>query len=198
MQKGRNAQRRLDVLPGAWLDTNEHLMTLSPIGGFSSPSDDRRSLHHHFALSTSLRPSFQKPVSDTLTCLMEGMGVRYRPSVSMGHVVNESLHTLTSGGYGAGSYWKRLYPSHPSVLAVLANSSRSYSWLHETATNMKESLSPKFRGYHSRDVISGVLPEAEDCREALEYCFDVRDVYHPPEGSGLGVDEEGAYFDDGL
>jgi hypothetical protein len=58
-------------------------------------------------------------------------------------------------------------------------------------------LSRKFSGYHNRDVMQNILPEAEDCKEAMEYSLDLRDIYHPPDGSGLGVDEEGTYFDDG-
>jgi hypothetical protein len=32
----------------------------------------------------------------------------------------------------------------------------------------------------------------------MEYCLGLRDTYHPPENSGLGEDDEGGYFDDGL
>jgi hypothetical protein len=60
---------------------------------------------------------------------------------------------------------------------------------------MKQALSHKFRGYHSRDAANGVLPESEDCEEAKQHCFHVRDVYCPPDSSGLAVDEEGTYFD---
>ena len=128
---------------------------------------------------------------------MESMGVRYRPEVSMGTVTVTSIRTLISGGYGAGSYWKSLVPPETPVLAVLSNSSRSYSYLHHVACEMKRGLSRKFHGYVGRDVMQKILPEAEDCQEALEYSFDLRDIYHPPDGSGLGEDEEGNYFDNG-
>ena len=114
-------------------------------------------------------------------------------------LLGESVAELTTGGYGAGSYWTAIYPEVSAglgVLSVVQNSSGSYDYLHGVATGMKESLSSKFKGYHSRDVMAGVLPEAEDCQEAKEYCYGVRETYHPPEGSGLGVNEEGTYFED--
>ena len=198
MQRGgRDARRGRDELPGAWLDADRYLRPLSPQA--QPEINQSRSLHHQFALSSAMRSSNNnnQVVSDPLTCLMESMAVRYRPEVAMGLVTDESLSVLTTGGYGAGSYWDMLFPDSPSIVSVLGNSSRSYHYLHEVASGLKESLSAKFRGYHNRDVLSGVLPEAEDCLEAKEYCFDVREVYHPPDGSGLGVDEEGTYFDSG-
>ena len=56
-------------------------------------------------------------------------------------------------------------------------------------------------GYLSRDVMVGVVPEKDDCEEALEYCQELVDVYEPPYGSGLvlGEDENDdvdAYFDE--
>ena len=49
--------------------------------------------------------------------------------------------------------------------------------------------------------MSGIVPERDDCEEALEYCRELVDVYEPPMGSGLvsGKDENenlDAYFDD--
>jgi hypothetical protein len=191
--QGRDANlfRPRDVLPGAWLEA-ESLVSCSP------KSIGKRSLHHQFALSGLMRPaaSSSSNVSDCLTCTMESVGIRYRPEVSMGTVMNTSIHQLVAGGYGAGSYWKPLVSQETPVLAVLSNSSRSYSYLHAIASNMKQGLSRKFSGYHNRDVMQNILPEAEDCREAMEYSLDLRDIYHPPDGSGLGVDEEGTYFDD--
>ena len=57
------------------------------------------------------------------------------------------------------------------------------------------------KGYFSRDVMSGLIPEKDDCEEALEYCRELVDVYEPPLGSGLVVgedanDEIDAYFDE--
>ena len=147
-------------------------------------------------------------MSTLLTCLMESAVIPFRPKVSMGTVVGQSAAGLTDGGYGAGSYWQALsslssnvthrnknHKPLSTVLSVLGTSSRSYDYLNGVATGFKESLSFKYRGYHSRDVLNGILPEAEDCDEAREYCFGVRETYHPPEGTGLGVDEEGTYFD---
>jgi hypothetical protein len=39
--------------------------------------------------------------------------------------------------------------------------------------------------------MNGVLPEEEDCHDALEECFNLRDAYHPPDGSGLVDEDEG-------
>jgi hypothetical protein len=60
---------------------------------------------------------------------------------------------------------------------------------------MEQVLSPRFKGYLNRDTAEGILPDAEDCMEAMEKCLDLRDSYAPPEGSGLRVDSEGTYFD---
>jgi len=46
------------------------------------------------------------------------------------------------------------------------------------------------KGYFSRDVMSGLIPEQDDCEEALEYCRELVDVYEPPLGSGLVVGED--------
>jgi len=199
-QGGRdaNVRRPRDVLPGAWLNSHKDglLTGLSPeMGGMD------RSVHHQFALTTSLRPSSARVSSFTttqyLTFLMEGMAFRYRPEVSMGTVLSESVSSLTSGGYGAGSYWKSLFPEGDimPVLSVVSNSTRSYGYLNSVASDMKQVLAPRFKGYLNRDTAEGILPDAEDCTEAMEQCFDVRDLYAPPEGSGLVVNSEGTYFD---
>lgn len=114
----------------------------------------------------------------------------------MGAVMDQSVASLTQGGYGAGAYWKRVLgdETHP-VLSVMGNTTRVYPYLDSTGQKMKDSLSHKYRGYHNRDVSNGVLPEADDCSEAQDYCFDARDSYQPPEGSGLVLDSEGSYFD---
>ena len=57
-------------------------------------------------------------------------------------------------------------------------------------------------GCLSRDVMAGIIPEKDDCEEALEYCRELADVYESPAGSrllGLGDDENDdmdAYFDE--
>lgn len=199
-QGGRdaNVRRPRDVLPGAWLNSKKTglLIGLSPEMGGTD-----RSVHHQFALTTSLRPSNVQvstfSTSQYLTFLMEGMAFRYRPEVSMSTVLSESAASLTSGGYGAGSYWEYLFPDGDRlpVLSVVSNSTRSYGYLNSIASDMKQVLSPRFKGYLNRDTAEGILPDAEDCTEAMEQCFDLRDLYAPPEGSGLVVDSEGTYFD---
>lgn len=195
-QGGRDAKvRRLqDVLAGAWLSDCDVLETLSP-----QVSGTNRSLHRHFALDTMLRPTNPRySTSQYLTLLMESMAFRYRPEVSAGTVLSQSMASLTAGGYGAGSYWKFLFQDNP-VLSVAGNTTRSYGYLHEVAFNFKDVLmKPRFRGYHTRDVAHGILPDSDDCTEAMELCFDVRDLYAPPEGSGLVIDAEGTYFDSNL
>jgi hypothetical protein len=196
-------ERSRDVLPGAWLmDKSTHddgLMTyLSPHGTDQKMAAADRSSHQHFGLSTSVRESVQSSATTLqyVTCLMQGMGIRYRPESSMATVVNQSLSALTGNGYAAGSYWQSVWGSSTPVLSVLGNSTRVYPHLHQISDDMKQAMLPRFRGYYNRDVTNGLLPEAEDCQEALAYCLDVRDLYRPPQGSGLAVDEEGTYFDE--
>jgi hypothetical protein len=71
-----------------------------------------------------------------------------------------------------------------------------YPHLQQISDDMKQAMMPRSRGYYNRDVTNGLLPEQEDCQEALASCLDVRDLYRPPSGSGLAVDEEGIYFDE--
>jgi hypothetical protein len=137
---------------------------------------------------------------------MQGMGIRYRPESSIATVVNQSLSTLTgTNGYAAGSYWRSVYgggsgssssSTNTPVLSVLGNSTRVYPHLQQISDDMKQAMMPRSRGYYNRDVTNGLLPEQEDCQEALASCLDVRDLYRPPSGSGLAVDEEGIYFDE--
>jgi hypothetical protein len=196
--------------PGAWMQTDA---TKGGIMSSFSPSHESattdRSMHHHFALAASLRPadevtSLTTPsqqmslplVSQYVKSLMEGMGVRYRPEVSVASVLEQSVGKLTSGGYGAGSYWHTTCWNHntqqpPPVLSVLSNTSRVYPRLYSITSDAKQVLtSIRFRGFYNRDVQNGVLPEREDSEDALSYCLDLRDLYHPPEGSGLGMDAE--------
>jgi hypothetical protein len=194
---GRDARvrRPRDALPGEWLNGASDGGLLS----LQSPETGNldRSLHHHFALTTSLRPTGARfSISQYLTLLMEGMAIRYRPQVSMGAVLGESVSSLTAGGYGAGSYWKFLLKNDVPVLSVVGNTTRSYGYLCEVASNFEQVLNkPRFRGHHARDVAHGILSDGEDCAEAVEHCLDLRDAYAPPEGSGLVVNTEGTYFD---
>jgi hypothetical protein len=137
---------------------------------------------------------------------MEGMGIKYRPQVSLGSVVRQSIRGLTgNAGYSAGAYWKSVlsdsdqtstddsYLNTP-VLSVLGNSTRIYPYLNSTSMNLSAALSRKYRGYMARDTMAGLAPEEEDCAEAIEACFETRDAYEPPLGSGLADDNEGGYF----
>jgi hypothetical protein len=188
-QQNRESQSRR-VPPGEWMETL--LTELSPTDNVDGVYS-KRSLHHHWSLASSMRSSTRS--LDDLTCIMEGMGIRYQPESSLGVIVDQTFKSLVSGGYAAGSYWKM--DPNQAVVAVLSNSTRAYGYAKKVANNMKDKLTLlKYKGYHNRDVTNGVLPEKEDCLEALEYCLGLRDTYHPPEGSGLGDDEEGSYFDD--
>ena len=91
--------------------------------------------------------------------------------------------------------------SHTPILSVLGNSTRSYPRLNTISSGFLDALhSRRNMGYFSRDVMAGVIPEKDDCEEALEYCRELMDVYEPPLGSGLvGEDENDsgdAYFDE--
>ena len=226
--------------PGDWMeDMTTNTGLLSSLSGNSTPFG-KRANHHHFALSTSLRPSASDSRSFTATghdcatsaylrSMMESMGVKYRPEVSLGAVVKDTVVDLT----GVGSYWRSVFTdrgrlssgegggnlstqqakqhnnltpndiaSHTPILSVLGNSTRSYPRLNSISTGFVSALhSRRNMGYISRDVMSCIMPEKDDCEEALEYCQELVDVYEPPMGSGLvlGEDENcdlDAYFDE--
>mmetsp|Transcript_20045 Transcript_20045/g.25306 ORF Transcript_20045/g.25306 Transcript_20045/m.25306 type:complete len:131 (+) Transcript_20045:1-393(+) len=127
------------------------------------------------------------------------MGIRYRPQSSVGTVLRQSIYDLTSSkSYAAGIYWKSIFNGqiqNVPVLTVLGNSTRSYSHLKTTACNTSQSLSRKYQGYLSRDSMGGIVPEREDCTDALEHIMDLRDTYEPP----MMFDDEGhegTYFED--
>lgn len=194
----RGHDRHATVLPGTWLQDTSRGGILSS-RSFVQPTTQAtdRSLHHHFALSTSVRPVLQDDIDQYLTSLVQGMGIQYRPERSMCTVVHQTVGELTSGnGAGAaGAYWRRLGMSRDDpVVAVLGNTSRPYSYLKTMATDMKSVLGPRYRGYYQRDVSLGILPEVEDCQEALANCWDLVDAYQPPDGSGL-VDDDDADID---
>jgi hypothetical protein len=215
----RSHQQNLD--PGAWLQhpSPRGLVKLwSPTGVASAANrSDDRSHHQHFALLTSLRtagttksadPSIDT-ADDYVTCLMEGMGIRYRPEQAVASVVaRQSLNGVVKDS-AVGTYWKALLKnkntaagalpasmnraSDPPVLSVLGNSTRSHSFLSNLAAQMREVVAPGGRGpggstsftsvrhgWFLRDVALGLLPEEDDCLEALSHCLDVRDRYRPP------------------
>lgn len=241
--------------PGEWM---EDVSTNTGGGGgiLSSLSGNdiafgRRTDHHHFALLTSLRPSVtesrrcKSAAGSGSTCvasaylrpMMESMGMKYRPEVSSGLVVRDSVARLT----GVGSYWGSVFAerkfassttatgsvaaaegmspetqqqserptltatdiaNNTPILSVLGNSTRSYPRLNSISTGFVDALhSRSNKGYLSRDVMSGLIPESDDCEEALEYCRELVDVYEPPIGSGLvdgedSNDDIDAYFDE--
>lgn len=193
--------RGQDVDPGAWLEdegANGGLMTsLSPIPDATSA----RSLHQHFALASSLRPLPSRVgnvVSTYTAAMMEGMAIRYRPQCSMASVVGQSVHALTGSRAGsAGLYWNSIIGKTETAqtLTVLGNSTRIHSHLRTTATGLTSALSRKYAGYLSRDGMSGLAPEGEDCTDAMEACLSLRDVYEPS-SMRFDSDEEGDYFED--
>jgi len=186
LQGRQHAYRQPGLLPGEWIETK--LKSKSPT------DENLRSLHDHWSMSTAIRStSSSSSIYEDLQCTMESMDIRYQPRKSLGFLMDQSFYDLTSGGYAAGAYWKK-NPTE-AVVSLLSNSTKSYTYARNIALDMQLGLSKKWKGYHSRYAESGILPEVEDCGEALEYCLSLRDLYRPPEGSGLGDNEEGEYFD---
>lgn len=186
------SHRPRDVLPGRWLSNPEEGGRLFSL---STPEATDRSLHTHLALASSLRPSTAglAPLTHYVDCLMQGMGIRFRPEQSVATVLDQSLASVTEDGYGAGSYWRRL-GKNQSVLSVVGNTTRFYPRAHTMACHLKTALSSHSRGFYNRDVSSGLLPEIEDCQETLSSLWDLRDLYQPPDGSGLVKEDSGGLF----
>jgi hypothetical protein len=170
----------------------------------------------NYSTSGRTTSSSNSIVSNYVTGIMESMGIRYRPEQAICAVVDESLQRLITDGYGVGSYWRSIFhpKTQPSVLSVLGNTTRIYPYLYETAAQTQSILAPprsssrhqnqsrrrhrnssSDRSFYQQDVQAGILPEQDDCMDAMAVCFDLRDSYEPPRGSGLVVDEEGEYFD---
>jgi hypothetical protein len=189
--EGQNAitHRPRQVLPGGWLQDTSQGGLLSSLS-LEHASD--RSSHYHFALSAAIRPDpllhdESQGMSQYLTCLVEGMGIRYRPERSISTVLNQSFSQLVGDGSGSGVYWNSLQ-KHAPVVAVLGNTTRMYHYTEQIASEMKQVFSLNFRGLYNRDVMHGVLPELEDAQEALSRCYDIRDAYHPPGYDGDDAD----------
>ena len=197
--------------PGEWLEDASVGGLMSSLSG-SPKHFGTRSLHYHFTLSASIRPADVSKHDEFGTLLrptMESLGVKYRPEVSMGVVVNDSVVKLTE----LGAYWPLLFvdrrdgsnvsartvASHTPVLAVLGNSTRSYPRLRYVSSSFETALKTR-RGFLSRDILLGLAPEIDDCEEASEYCRQLVDEYEPPSGSGLTADDENtildSYFDE--
>ena len=190
-----HAGRSQTVLPGRWMMGTAHngglLTALSP----NRESD--RSRHTHFAVSSSLRYQGLSSSSAALSsqyvdCLMEGMGIRYRPEQSFATHLNQSLSSLTNQGYGAGAYWKHAWGAKP-VLSVLGNTTRFHTQAVSIGTGVKQALSPQSRGFLHRDIATGILPEEDNCHEVLSTIYNLRDRYHPPGGMD---DDDGHVFMD--
>lgn len=198
--------RGRDVSPGLWLEDSDNGGILNPLIPMEG-KESNRSQHRHFTMSSSFRPSnhsspstSNNSLSTYTTILMEGMGIQYRPQSSVSTIVNQSLSDLTSShSYAAGTYWSSIFKCCGSdiknipVLTVLGNSTRVHSHLNSSAKNMSQALSRKYQGYLSRDCMGGMVPEREDCTDALEKCLSLRDTYEPPM---MFDEDEGSYFDD--
>jgi len=197
--------RMRDIDPGMWAEdegpSGGIMTSLSPVDSKSTSAS--RSMHQNFALATSLRPLPSRVgdvVSTYTTCMMEGVGIRYRPQRSIATVVGQSLDSLTGSGsraYAAGSYWKTVLgpkANTTQVLSVLGNTTRIHSYLKSTASGLSSALSRKYSGYLSRDGMSGLAPEKEDCSDAVESCLSLRDIYES--SMGFDEDDEGMYFSD--
>lgn len=194
--------RGRDIDPGLWMEDEGPnggiVSSLSPV----DESNSSRTLHSHYALASSLRPLPSRVgdvISTYTTSLMEGMAIRYRPQCSVATVVGQSFDGLTgSRGHSAGSYWSNILGPQSrtaQTLTILGNTTRIHSHLQNTAKDFKSALSRKYAGYLSRDGMSGLAPESEDCSDAMEACMYLRDVYEPP-SMGFDSDDEGVYFDD--
>ena len=204
-ERNRNSRyyrrsRGRDIDPGMWLEDSNNGGLLRPLFSIENNSSNR-SIHRHFTMSSSLRPNGTGSMTDTVststTLIMEGMGIRLRPQSSVSTVVGQSLSDLTSSkSYAAGSYWKSIFNNgiqDVPILTITANSTRSHSHLNSTSKNMSQALSRRYQGYLSRDSMAGIVPEEEDCTDALEYCLNLRDTYEPPM---MFDEEEGTYFED--
>ena len=180
-QQSRGSQySTLSTLPGGWLEST--LTNLSSKPGIPQYAV-QRSLHHHWSLASSMRCADKS--SDDMTCLLESMGIRYRPESYLAVILDQSFSQLISNGYAAGAYWKKSNLETPLV-SVLSNSTRSYFYIQSVASNMKEKLlAPKYQGYRQREVSNGNLLETDDCLDSMEYCWNLQDTYRPPDGSNL-------------
>ena len=105
-----------------------------------------------------------------------------------------------SGVHGLSSPPRDNLVTRTPVLSVLGNTTRSYPRFHAVSSEFADALcSRRNASYRSRDVVVGLVPEEDDCAEALEHCRDLVDAYEPPRGSGLLAgegDDLDAYFDD--
>ena len=54
------------------------------------------------------------------------------------------------------------------------------------------------RGYYSRQSALGLLPDEDDCQEAIEGCLDICEAYEPPSGSDVFGQHGGSHFYDDI
>jgi hypothetical protein len=192
LQQSRTSQHSTSsTLPGEWLESSSTFTNLS-----SKPDVPQyamqRSLHHHWSLASTMRCTTKS--SDDMTCMLESMGIRYRPESYLAVILDQSFSQLISNGYAAGAYWKA-YAETP-LMSVLSNSTRSYFYVQSVANEMKEKLfASKYQGYRQREVTNGNLLETDDCLDAMEYCLSLQDTYRPPDGSGLAEDQSDIDWD---
>ena len=189
MKSGGSRPR--EELPGSWM---MDAASGGILGSLSSYAETDRSVHTHFALAGSLRlghssqslttmPTTASTSSQYVDCLLQGMGLRYRPEQSLGVQLNQTLSYLTnSQGYGAGSYWKHVFPEYENkaLLSVLGNTTRFHSTVSSMAASVKDALyAPRNKGFFSRDISQGILPEEDNCHDILSTLYNLRDRYQP-------------------
>jgi len=207
-QQHSSTGRQRDVLPGAWMldASNQQPGEKGLLSSLSYTAPVDRSVHTHFALASGLRyqndapwkiatsPTPSSSSDKYVDCLLQGMGLRYRPESSLAVHLNQDLTTLTDG-YGAGSYWKHVCKATKHngspVLSVLGNSTRCHGQVAQLGAHVKEALAPSQKGWLQRDVTNGVLPEADDCHEILSSLYGLRDRYQPPSHDN----DDGAFYD---
>jgi len=169
---------------GKWLDSPE-MQCASPFG---SSNLIERNLHSHFSLSSYIRCASnttytENPISDHLETSMESF-LPCRPDRYSSCVVGRTLGRITYGG----NYWSNEILSpihhHNSVVALLENSTRSYSFAKLQAQRMSRCLSRGMKGFFARDATEGLVPDYDECNDALEFLRNLEADYDP------GVDDQ--------
>jgi len=161
-------------------------------------------------------------ISTYLTPMMESLGIRYRPEISSSVIVPQSIHALTRESTAAGIYWPSIFSSssfthekeertaaaaasshihQTPILSLLGNTTRSYPLLQSIVQEYNYSLNSTLnRGYYTKDVSCGLVPEVDDCEDSMEICRTIMDCYEPPSGSGVlgnvSSEDEDEYWDD--
>jgi len=169
---------------GKWLDSPE-MQCASPFG---CSNLIERNLHSHFSLSSYIRCASntaytENPISDHLETSMESF-LPCRPDRYSSCVIGRTLGQITYGG----NYWSNEVLSpihhHNSVVALLENSTRSYSFAKLQAQKMSRCLSREMKGFFARDATEGLVPDYDECNDALEFLRNLEADYDP------GVDDQ--------